>query len=213
MRERTGFADRTVVVLVAVVVVANLASGSIASGIVVALAATPFAGRGSSERRGFAVVALTLVTLGASGPNTPGARLAPATWDPSAGWVRLVDDPQPTGRGTRVIFEIDGERFETVVARACPEQRIGNWNGGDWVLIAGDRGVLEPDRARRVAWQHVVGEFEVDWASDVEPAAPSRRASNRVRATIERGASAIPDDDGALFRGLVVGDDRDQPRR
>ncbi|MEP6297453.1 MAG: ComEC/Rec2 family competence protein, partial [Ilumatobacter sp.] len=38
------------------------------------------------------------------------------------------------------------------------------------------------------------------------------RASNCVRASIERGSSHLPGDDAALFRGLVVGDDRDQPR-
>ena len=43
------------------------------------------------------------------------------------------------------------------------------------------------------------------------PGRPLDRASNRVRSAIERGAATLPSDDGALFRGLVVGDDRDQP--
>ena len=38
------------------------------------------------------------------------------------------------------------------------------------------------------------------------------RASNRVRAAIERAADELPEPDGALYRGLVIGDDRDQPR-
>ena len=71
---------------------------------------------------------------------------------------------------------------------------------------------LDPQRAGRVAWQHVVGEFELDWASDVAPGDPVARASNRVRPAIERASTQLPADDGALFRGLVVGDDRDQPR-
>jgi len=52
----------------------------------------------------------------------------------------------------------------------------------------------------------------LDWASDVDEGGPIAVASNRVRRAIERAATALPDDDGALFRGLVVGDDRDQPR-
>ena len=36
-------------------------------------------------------------------------------------------------------------------------------------------------------------------------------ASNRVRELVERGASALPSDHAALARGLVIGDDRDQP--
>lgn len=38
------------------------------------------------------------------------------------------------------------------------------------------------------------------------------RASNRVRATIERAADSLPAPYGSLYRGLVIGDDRDQPR-
>ncbi len=58
----------------------------------------------------------------------------------------------------------------------------------------------------------MVGEFDLEWASDVDVGDPVARASNRVRSAIERAAAHLPADDGALFRGLVVGDDRDQPR-
>jgi hypothetical protein len=51
----------------------------------------------------------------------------------------------------------------------------------------------------------------LEWVSDVDPGGPIDRASNRVRAAIERGAEGLPGHDGSLFRGLVVGDDRDQP--
>ena len=78
--------------------------------------------------------------------------------------------------------------------------------------MVGDRTALDRERSRRVAWQHVVGTFELGWASDVVTGRPIDRASNRVRAAIERGGALLPGDDGALFRGLVVGDDRDQPR-
>jgi competence protein ComEC len=57
----------------------------------------------------------------------------------------------------------------------------------------------------------VVGELRLDWVGDTDPGGPVDRASNRVRAAIERAAKHLPADDGALFRGLVVGDDRDQP--
>ena len=57
-----------------------------------------------------------------------------------------------------------------------------------------------------------VHDHSVEWASDVDGGDPVARASNRVRASIERAATHLPADDGALFRGLVVGDDRDQPR-
>jgi competence protein ComEC len=80
------------------------------------------------------------------------------------------------------------------------------------VKVSGERVELDAERAQRVAWQHVVGEFDLAWASDVDAGGPVARASNRVRATIERAADVLPEPDGALYRGLVIGDDRDQPR-
>jgi competence protein ComEC len=61
-----------------------------------------------------------------------------------------------------------------------------------------------------VAWQHVVGAFDVGWAADTDPGTPLAQASNRVRGAIERAAGRLTPERGALFRGLVVGDDRDQ---
>lgn len=138
--------------------------------------------------------------------------LAPDRIGPYVGWVRVVDDPQPYEASTRVIVEVDGERFEIWTRGRARQLRVREWRGGEWVAVAGTRTELDAERAQRVAWQHVVGEFEVDWASDVFAGGPVARASNRVRSAIERAAGRLPPDDGALFRGLVVGDDRDQPR-
>jgi competence protein ComEC len=110
-----------------------------------------------------------------------------------------------------VIVEIEGERFETWSRGRARRQRVMRWRGGEWVHVHGDRRPLDADRARRVAWQHVVGTFELVWASDVAAGGPVARASNRVRAAIEGAAMSIPAPYGALYRGLVIGDDRDQP--
>ena len=138
--------------------------------------------------------------------------LAPDELGPFQGWARLVDDPQPFGGATRVIVELDGERFEAWVRGRARQQRATRWRGGEYVHLAGERVALDAERSGRVAWQHVVGELQIEWASDVHAGSGVDRASNRVRSAIERGASALPGDDGSLFRGLVVGDDRDQPR-
>ena len=110
-----------------------------------------------------------------------------------------------------MIVDVAGERFETWTRGRARRLRVAEWRGGEWVAVRGERLVLSPERAQRVAWQHVVGEFDIEWASDVHPGGPVARASNRVRAAIERAAEVLPADDGSLFRGLVVGDDRDQP--
>ncbi len=160
-------------------------------------------------------VALLLVVLAVAGVMRSGqawGSLAPDALGPYHGWARVVDDPQPYPGSTRVILELDGERFELWSRGRARQLRVREWRGGEWVAVSGVRGALEPQRAGRVAWQHVVGDFELEWASDVAPGDPVARASNRVRAAIERASTQLPADDGALFRGLVVGDDRDQPR-
>ena len=139
------------------------------------------------------------------------AALAPDTLGAYEGWARLVDDPQPYGSSTRVLIEVDGQRFEMWARGRALRIRVDDWRGGQFIKIAGDRRRLDEQRQGRVAWQHVVGEFRFEWVSDVRAGGPIDRASNRVRSAIERGAAVLPGDDGSLFRGLVVGDDRHQP--
>lgn len=159
-----------------------------------------------------AVVILLLAPTATWRAGAAQEALAPDTLGPVIGWVRLVDDPQPFDGATRVVVEIEGERFETWVRGHARRRRATGWRGGEHLLVAGERIALDDERRDRVAWQHVVGELDLEWVGDVRAGSGIDRASNRVRAAIERGAAVLPGDDGALFRGLVVGDDRDQPR-
>ena len=158
------------------------------------------------------LVGLLLASVGAVRSEHSWAGLAPDHLGAFRGWIRIVDDPQPYASSTRVIVEVEGERFEIWTRGRVQQQRLGEWRGGQWVELEGLRLPLDTERAHRVAWQHVVGEFDLDWAGDIRPGSAVARASNRVRAAIERAAATLPEPDGALFRGLVVGDDRDQPR-
>ena len=161
------------------------------------------------------LLALVLIAVAVGGlvrSEQSWASLVPDQLGPYRGWARLVDDPQPYRSSTRVIVEIQGERFEIWSRGRAQRLRVAEWRGGEWVALDGRRVRLDAERAGRVAWQHVVGEFQLEWASDVDAGGPVARASNRVRAAIERAGSQLPGDDGALFRGLVVGDDRDQPQ-
>lgn len=159
-----------------------------------------------------ALLAVVLIGVGAVRSEQAWASLAPDQLGAYAGWVRLVDDPAPFPSSMRVIAEIEGERFEVWVRGRAAQLRVETWQGGDLVMVAGTRRQLDEQRAGRVAWQHVVGRFEPDWLGDVLPGGPLARASNVVRDTIERGASVIGSPADTLFRGLVIGDDRDQPR-
>jgi competence protein ComEC len=207
---RRAVSDVAVVALAAVTVAA-VASRSVAPALIVAAGAV---GALSSVRRVAAmwmVAAVVLAAAGAARSDSGWTSLVPDRLGPYHGWVRVVGDPTPYPSSTRVVFEVDGERFETWSRGRAQQHRVRTWRGGEWVLVSGDRQPLDADRVRRVAWQHVVGEFELDWASDVAVGGPIERASNRVRATIERAGAAMPQPYGALYRGLVIGDDRDQP--
>ena len=212
---------------IAAVIVLAVWTGSVGVGLTTAAAVAGAVHAGATfERRdgtahrrppGFALavggVAGTLALFGAVRAAHAWDDLAPDRLGPYAGWVALVDDPQPFDGATRVIVEIDGERFELWATWPRPSTpRRATWRGGDLVEVSGERRRLAPDRARRVASLHVVGAFDPVWLGDVHPGAALDRASNRVRAAIERAGGHLPGDDGALFRGLVVGDDRDQPR-
>lgn len=161
--------------------------------------------------RAVAALLIGLAIVGAVRADSARAGLAPRAVGPYTGWMLLVDDPQPFGAVTRVVAEIDDQRFELWERGRAAQIRVGTWRAGERVFVSGTRQSLDDERLARVAWQHVVGELRVDWSSDVADGAPVARASNRVRQLIEGGAASLPGDDGALFRGLVIGDDRDQP--
>jgi competence protein ComEC len=168
--------------------------------------------RGLEVRRVGLLVVLVVVGVGA-GCRADASRTALQLRQPGSfeGWARVVDDPQPHGSVTRVIVEVDDERLEVWARGRARRLRVGEWRAGERVRVHGERHPLPPGRQERVAWQHVVGELRIAWVSDRAVGGPVDRASNRIRAAIERGGEALPADDGPLFRGLVVGDDREQP--
>ena len=86
-------------------------------------------------------------------------------------------------------------------------------------LLAGDRvlvgGRITPfaggDRARWVS-RHVRSRVTLQFVGDTATPAPLARAANRVRPPARpRATRRWPAGDRALFLGLVIGDDRDQP--
>jgi competence protein ComEC len=173
--------------------------------------------RPTSRRRAGSLVAAVLLTLlvaipaglgGALRSQHSWASLVPDALGPFSGWVRVVDDPQPYASSTRVIVEVDGERFEVWARGRAQQLRVMQWRGGEWILVEGERVGLDAERANRVAWQHVVGRFDLEWASDVDPGGAVARASNRVRGTIERAARFVP---GAVRLALPRVGDRRRP--
>ena len=121
--------------------------------------------------------------------------LAPDHVGPYHGWSSVVAEPQRYAGGTRVLLEIEGERHELWVRGRARQQRVADWRAGDQVARRRSTGNPSTTTARqRVAWQHVVGSFDLSWVGDRLPGGRIAVASNRVRALIERGASTLPAD-------------------
>lgn len=165
-----------------------------------------------SRRWTFALGLAALAGFAMVRGNDARAGLVPDHLGPFAGWVTVVDDPRPFGSGTRVILQIDGERFEMWVRGRAGQLRVAGWQGGDAVWVDGARLELDPQRAGRVAWQHVVGGFQSDSLGDRRHGRPLAVASNRVRGVIGQATAVLAPDDAALARGLIIGDDTTQPR-
>jgi len=127
------------------------------------------------------------------------------------GSVRVVDDPQPYGASTRLIIEVDGDRCELWARRHSVRARLESVSAGQYVTVSGEIVPLAEDRYLRVRWQHVVCEFQAEWLGDLTDGSAMSRASNRVRQLVTDAGNVIGGERGALFRGLVIGDDRDQP--
>jgi competence protein ComEC len=195
-----------VIVVAVVVAVAAWRRSPIEAGVVAAVAITAI---GRSLRSAVAVAAVAaVVALRAADVH---AGLHPDQLEGYAGWATVAADPKPSGSATRVVLQIEGERFETWVRGRAGKLRVEQWHQGDVVWVDGVREALSAERSGRVAWQHVVGEFVEDVLGDRRPGRRLDVASNRVRKLIDEATSVLDADIAALARGLIIGDDGDQP--
>lgn len=126
----------------------------------------------------------------------------------------LASDVEPFGRGARVVLSIEGRRFETALYGSMAGEVTG-LERGESVRVVGRTRPTSPDRLRRAWIRHVVGAVEVRSISEPDGGVRRRqraleRSANDVRDVMSRGAAVMSDDDAALFRGLVYGDDSAQ---
>lgn len=135
----------------------------------------------------------------------------PGELGPYTGWAEVVIEAGGEASSPRIVVEVGGDRFEIWLRGRAAAARARQWSAGDRVMVAGDRRALPVERQRRVAWQHVVGVFDADWLGDRVGGNRLWIATNRLRDLVRTGAAHLPGDDAALLRGLVIGDDADQP--
>lgn len=129
-----------------------------------------------------------------------------------AGRATVVAEADGVGRGVRAVVRLDGVRL-SVRAHGRPAWRLERMRVGESAMMSG---TCRPVAGRVVTWQrsrHVLGEMSVTEVSEtVGVAAPLARSVNRLHDALGRGARSLSPDDAALYAGLVVGSDHDQPQ-
>jgi competence protein ComEC len=130
---------------------------------------------------------------------------------PFQGAAKVVEDPQWRNGGVQTVLQVEGERF-IVYAYGLPGRRLSNRQAGEVVRVSGDRLRLEANKQYRLSYRHIVGTFAVrDVSESFGNGAVLYLSANNIRAALARSAAAMPRDEGALFMGLIIGDDREQP--
>lgn len=128
------------------------------------------------------------------------------------GLATLVGDPESRGAGVAVVFRIEKWRYEAVFYGA-DAWRVRDHMQGESVLVSATRERWGQSVPRYKVVRHVAGRLvDVELGGDWTQGSALTRATNRLRRLIARGASALPDVEGSLLVGLVIGDDRAQPR-
>jgi competence protein ComEC len=140
------------------------------------------------------------------------SKIRSASSEPFNGFARVVEDPVAKFGGTQVVLDIEGKRY-LALAHSVAGRRMLSSEAGNVLRVAGVRGQLPSTSVLRYASRHIVGTFSVTYTDErVFPASPLFRSANKTRATMLHAARRMPRDDAALFMGLVIGDDRAQPR-
>lgn len=128
------------------------------------------------------------------------------------GVATLVKDPVALGRGVSTVVSMNGVRY-SVVAHGRIATRLIPRLAGESLRIEGR---CAPVAGRSARWNriaHVVGTLAPSSVSEeFSTGSMAARASNRLRGAIGRGVASMSPTMRSLFMGLVIGDDRDQPR-
>jgi competence protein ComEC len=126
----------------------------------------------------------------------------------------LVSDPTPFGSGSsvRAIFRVQGWRYEASFFGG-DARKVARHLAGESVWLSGTRVEVPEQYRKRSYTRHVVGRItNVTLSSQWRDGSSFTRATNRLRRLLTKGASHLPAHEASLLLGLVIGDDRAQPR-
>ncbi len=174
-------------------------------GVVAVLAAAALA----VARRTALFVGLALLVLASTLSALALDGIEPAEAGRFEGWATLLDDPRSTGPfSVRATARVNEHRM-AVSVHGPLAGRFDDRLSGERVWL---EGAIRPTDAddEWARWRHVTGRLSVDEVGGHGEGSPITRAANAIRRLLSRGAEALPDEQRALFLGMVIGDDRDQ---
>ncbi len=124
----------------------------------------------------------------------------------------LRSDPSPLFGGTRATVELHDMRY-SASAHGAAGSRLAQRSAGESVMVRGTCSPLIGDFARSNRVRHIVGTFAIDEVSEhFAEGSIVLRAANRIRDAMQQGVAGMGANHKSLFTGLVIGDDRLQPR-
>ena len=162
------------------------------------------------RHRRIAVVPVLLLGIVGGAREWSAPQVAPSG---CRGTVRVVSDPQVFGAATVVVLDTGSARVRAQ-GYGSAGSRLSRLAAGQRLHVEGTCGPVAADRRARELVSHVTGRMSVETVGEsVDDGGVLWRGANRMRALLVRGTRHMPADDAALFTGLVIGDDRNQPRR
>lgn len=151
-----------------------------------------------------AVALLTSVLCQRSLAGLDGAPLGPV-----AAEVTLLSDPEPSFDGVRAEARLGGRRVE-LRASGPSAEALRPRLAGERVVVRGETQSLPASSAWLVS-RHLTSRLRVHAVESWRPGGHLTRVANALRRNLLAGAEPLPPSQRALYTGLVIGDDRDQP--
>ena len=128
-----------------------------------------------------------------------------------AGTATLATDPVAGGGAVRAQMRLAGGRHVDALAFGAAGGCLRPRLAGERIEATGTLDAPARGSRARLAARHVSARLSVATCRPAGAGPPWIRAANTLRRTLARGATALPEDRRALWAGLVVGDDRDEP--
>ncbi len=127
---------------------------------------------------------------------------------PVEGRGRLATDPLPYGIGAQAEFRLDDGTRVRIVLSPPLSWDAEHWTAGEELFVAGRLQRFEPTPWARS--RHLVGTLNIETARIVGEVPWWMAPSNTVRSLVQAAGRGFGPEQAALYRGLVIGDDRDQ---